>query len=63
MNQNKIIRHTAICRCALCCKVDEIIGAEGKRRALPGEPSADYFVTDPAGKVHVWVPVFVVPRN
>jgi len=55
---NKIIRHLATCRCALCQKVDELIGKEGKRRALPGEPSEDYFVTDPWGAVAVWVPVF-----
>jgi hypothetical protein len=54
----KIIRHEASCRCALCRKVDEIIGLEGKRRALPGEPTEDYFVTDPQGLSAVWVPVF-----
>jgi|HubBroStandDraft_2_1064218.scaffolds.fasta_scaffold171324_1 hypothetical protein len=59
MSPKKIIRHEATCRCALCRKVDEIIGREGKCRALPGEPSADYFVTDPTGATYVWVPVLV----
>jgi hypothetical protein len=54
----KIIRHEPACRCALCRKVDEIIGREGKRRAAPGEPAEDYYVTDPQGLTAVWVPVF-----
>lgn len=54
----KIIRHAPACNCALCRKVDELIAAQGKRRALPGEPSEDYYVTDPAGVAAVWVPVF-----
>lgn len=56
--KTKIIRHGATCSCALCRKVDEIIGLQGKRRALPGEPTVDYFVTDPTSAVAVWVPVF-----
>ncbi len=59
MSHIKIIRHDADCRCALCRKVDEIIEREGKRRAAPGEPSEDYYVTDPQGVTAVWVPVFV----
>jgi len=54
----KIIRHEATCRCALCRKVDEIIGREGKRRAAPGEPSENYYVTGPDGRLAIWVPVF-----
>lgn len=54
----KIIRHAGACACALCAKVDEIIARKGLRRALPGEPAVDYYVTDPAGQTAVWVPVF-----
>jgi hypothetical protein len=54
----KIIRHAPDCRCALCRKVDEIIGKEGKRRAVAGEPSEDLYVSEPTGKLAVWVPVF-----
>jgi hypothetical protein len=54
----KIIRHESVCRCALCRKVDEVIEREGKRRAAPGEPSEDYYVTDTQGVAAVWVPVF-----
>lgn len=52
-----IIRHAADCCCPLCRKADEIIAARGKRRARNGEPSIDYYVTDPSGTAHVWVPV------
>jgi hypothetical protein len=54
----KIIRHEADCRCALCRKVDDIIARDGRRRAAPGEPAEDYYVTDPQGLVAVWVPAF-----